>query len=255
MTKENIIFKAKGSEIIRFCDMADVVEQDILISMCKDGMSFSAVDPSHVALIEVKIGRITGKHQQTQFGIQVKDLRESAEKSEDITISWSKDGKHIDIKADKWVTNVRPLDGGTITPPAMPDKVNPPHTKTVHCSIPDFKLGCDRLAKISDLVELTLDRTLTGKTSSGGSSRVFSFSNKQEKRSYPTNMKKVTSSTYSLTYLGALAKKLKPKDSVTKKVNLPVTFTLQKDDYPLAIRGVEGRMSWTYFLAPRIENN
>jgi len=253
MTKQNIIFKAKGSEIIRFCDIADVVSEDILISMCKDGMSFSAVDPSHVALIEVKIGRITGKHQQTQFGIQVKDLRESAEKSEDITISWSKDGKRITVQADKWITNIHPLDKSTLTPPTLPDKVNPPHTKTVYCTIADFKLGCDRLAKINDLVDLTLDRTLTGKTSSGGSERVFSFSNKQEKRRHPTNMKKVTSGTYSLTYLGALAKKLKPKDSISKKVCSPVTFTLSKDNYPLTVRGVEGRMSWTYFVAPRVE--
>ena len=249
MTKENIIFKAKGSDILRFCAMADVVEQDILIEMSKHGMTFRAVDPSHVAMLEVELGRITGNQKTTKFGIQVRDLKESAEKSENIIIQWAKDGKNIIIKADKWETKLKPLDESTLYPPSLPD-VNPLHAKTVHTSTIDFKLGCDRLSKMGDLCTFTLDRTLTGEVTHGNtSSRRFDFSNSLNKRSHPTNLKKKTSSQYSLTYLSSLAKKLKVGKDATM-----LSWTVKQDNYPLCIRGVEGRMSWTYFLAPRIED-
>ena len=154
MTKQNIVFKAKGSEILRFCAIADVVESDILIEMGKQGVRFRAVDPSHVAMIEVDLGRITGNHKTTKFGIQVRDLKESAEKSEDISIQWSKDGKSIIIKADKWETSLKPLPEDTLYPPSVPD-VNPLHTKTVHTSTIDFKLGCDGRSK-NDLFKPTV---------------------------------------------------------------------------------------------------
>jgi len=247
MTKENIVFKAKGSEILRFCAMADVVVEDILIEMGKDGMTFRAVDPSHVAMIEVDLGRITGHHKTTKFGIQVRDLKESAEKSEDISIQWSKDGKDIIIKADKWETKLKPLREDSLYPPSLPD-VNPLHTKTVHTSTIDFKLGCDRLSKMGDLCTFTLDRTLTGNVTSNVRSRRFDFSNSLNKRSHPTNLKKKTSAQYSLTYLSNLAKKLKVGKDATM-----LSWTVKEDNYPLTIRGKEGRMTWTYFLAPRIE--
>ena len=249
MTKQNIVFKAKGSEILRFCAIADVVESDILIEMGRHGLRFRAVDPSHVAMIEVDLGRITGNHKTTKFGIQVRDLKESAEKSEDITIQWAKDGKDIIIKADKWETTLKPLPEDTLYPPSVPD-VNPLHAKTVHTSTIDFKLGCDRLSKMGDLCTFTLDRTLTGEVKTTYSSRRFDFSNSLNKRSHPTNLKKKTSSQYSLTYLSSLAKKLKVGKDATM-----LSWTVSKDNYPLTIRGKEGRMTWTYFLAPRMENN
>ena len=250
MTKQNIIFKAKGSEILRFCALADVVEQDILIEMGKDGVRFRAVAPSHAAMIEVELGRITGNHRTTKFGIEVRDLKESAEKSENIIIKWAKDGQNIIIKADKWETKLRPLPEETLYPPSLPD-VNPLHAKTVHTSTIDFKLGCDRLSKISDLCTLTLDKSLTGEVKAGKTrSRRFDFSNSLNKQVYKSNLKKKTSSQYSLTYLSNFAKKLK----VGKDAHM-VSFTVNQNDYPVCIRGKEGRMSWTYFLAPRIENN
>ena len=253
MTKQNIIFKAKGSEILRFCEMADVVTQDILIEMTKYGMTFRAVDPSHVAMLEVSLGKITGKQKTTKFGIQVSDLKESAEKSEDITIAWNKKGDLIVIKADKWETEVRPLDATTMQSPAFPE-INKLSDKTVFTTIDDMKLGCDRLSKLGDLCNLHLGDSLTGIVMGTVSKRTFDFSNKQDKRVHRTNLKKKTKSVYSLTYLGALSKKLKQKNTLTRTLNPPVSFTLKKDNYPLCVRGSEGRMTWTYFLAPRIEN-
>jgi proliferating cell nuclear antigen len=220
---------------------------EVKLAISKDGLEAKAVDPSHVAMLVLKLQRnafeeFTGE--ATEIGVDVEKLKE--------VLRLSKPGDLIDLQFDgknrlvaavgKVTRQMAVVDPSGITDPKVPN-VNPPASVTVKTE--DVRQGIRGSESFTDHVTLTLDPEAFTMHSEGDTDRLDLRIPKETLSRL--EVKEPVKSMYPLDFFSAMVKSI-AADEATLHVG---------NEYPLKIEFAmgDGRGEGRYLLAPRVEED
>ena len=230
-------------------ETVNVVVEEARLDFSENGLEIRVVDPSHVAMIQMKIDSAafdTWDVSDIKLGLEIKKLKEMvslAAAGELIHLNYSEDIGNLTLNIGKIDRNIRPLDNSTLSPPNLPKLELP-------CEV---KISGDTLAQafraammVGDLVNLSIDDNKFVVSVSGGTDSVVVEYDGDDVESISCDSP--TRSQYSLTYLIPLAKVFNSLGTITLQFgeNLPLRLTLDFDN---------GADSVEYSLAPRVEGD
>jgi len=245
------MFKARiRMEVLR--EMVEVIStlvSEVKLGISKDGVEIKAVDPSHVAMLVLKLNKnvfeeFTGE--PTEIGLDVEKVKE--------VLRLCKPGDVLDLQYDggknrlvlhvgKVTRHMSVVDPAGITDPKVPN-VSPPGVAVV--KMEELRQGIRGSESISDHVTITLDAEGFTMHSEGETDRVdLKLPKEALKR---LEAKETVKSMYPLDFFSNMVKSITSSDEVTLFVG---------NEYPLKIefkvagdKG-EGR----FLLAPRVEED
>jgi len=245
------MFKAKVKmEVLReVVEVISTLVSEVKLSVSKDGVDVKAVDPSHVAMLVLKLNRsafeeFTGE--ATDIGLDIEKIKE--------VLRLSKPGDVLDLQYDggksKLVVSVGKLtrhmgvvDPAGITDPKVPN-VNPPGTVKVKTE--ELRQGIRGSESVSDHVTLELTPDHFTMHSEGETDRVDL---KIPKDALPElSVKEPVKSMYPLDFFSNMVKSISTDEVVTLHVG---------NEYPLKIefKIAGGKGEGSFLLAPRVEED
>jgi proliferating cell nuclear antigen len=245
------MFKARiRMEVLR--EMVEVIStlvSEVKLSISKDGIEVKAVDPSHVAMLVLKLNKnafeeFTGE--PTEIGVDVEKLKE--------VLRLSKPGDILDLQYDggknrlvlhvgKVTRHMSIVDPAGITDPKVPN-VTPPGVAVVRTE--ELRQGIRGSESISDHVTITLEANSFTMHSEGETDRVdLQLPKESLKR---LEAKEPVKSMYPLDFFSNMVKSITSSDEVTLYVG---------NEYPLKIefQVSGGKGEGRFLLAPRVEED
>lgn len=235
-------------EVLReLVDVVSTLVSEVKLSVSKDGLEAKAVDPSHVAMLVLKLQKsvfeeFTGE--ATEIGVDIEKLKE--------VLRLSKPGDILDLQFDgknrlvatvgRVTRQMAVVDPAGITDPKVPN-VSPPATVTVKTE--DVRQGIRGSESFTDHVTLTLEPDAFTMHSEGDTDRLDLRLPKETLARL--EVKESVKSMYPLDFFSAMVKSIS-SDEATLHVG---------NEYPLKIEFAMGmgRGEGRYLLAPRVEED
>jgi proliferating cell nuclear antigen len=243
------MFKARlKMEVLReLVEVISTLVTEVKLTISKDGIDVKAVDPSHVAMLVLKLNKsafeeFTGE--PTEIGVDVEKLKEVLRLSKpgDILDLQYDGGKNrLVVKAGKVTRHMAVVDPAGITDPKVPS-VTPPGIAVVRME--ELRQGIRGSESISDHVTLTLDPEGFTMHSEGETDRVDMRLPKEGLSKLEA--KESVKSMYPLDFFSSMVKSITTSEDVTLHVGNEYPL---KIDFQLAGGKGEGR----FLLAPRVE--
>ena len=235
-------------EVLReLVDVVSTLVSEVKLSVSKDGLEAKAVDPSHVAMLVLKLQKsvfeeFTGE--ATEIGVDIEKLKEVLRLSKpgDI-LELQFDGKNRLVASVGRVTRqMAVVDPAGITDPKVPN-VSPPAMVTVKTE--DVRQGIRGSESFTDHVTLTLEPDAFTLHSEGDTDRLDLRLPKETLARL--EVKEAVKSMYPLDFFSAMVKSISA-DEATLHVG---------NEYPLKIEFAMGmgRGEGRYLLAPRVEED
>ncbi len=239
--------RIKMESLREVVEAVSVLVNEVKLSISKDGLEGKAVDPSHVAMLVLKLQKgafeeFTGE--PTEVGVDIEKIKE--------VLRLSKPGDVIELQFDgknRLVANVgrvtrqmAVVDPAGITDPKVPN-VNPPSLVTV--KLEDLRQGIRGSESFTDHVTLTLAPDAFTMHSEGDTDRLDL---RIPKESLPRlEAKEPVKSMYPLDFFSGMVKAISAEDATLHVGN----------EYPLKVEFsmVGGRGEGRYLLAPRVEED
>lgn len=247
------MFKARiKMEVLR--EMVEIIStlvSEVKLTVSKDGIDVKAVDPSHVAMLVLKLNKgafeeFTGE--PTEIGVDVEKLKEVLRLSKpgDILDLQYDGGKNrLVIKVGKLTRQMSVVDPAGITDPKVPN-VNPPGLAVV--KMDELRQGIRGSESISDHVTLTLDPESFTMHSEGETDHVDMKLAKGEEGLAKLDVKESVKSMYPLDFFSSMVKSITSAGDVTLHVGNEYPL---KIEFSVASEKGEGR----FLLAPRVEED
>ncbi len=228
-------------------DLLNTVTTEVKLKLTGKGMEVRAVDPAHVAMINIDAPReafveynVEGEEELAVDVERLKNVIKVSRDSDQITITKEKDKLLFEIGTIN--KKISLLDGNTVSSPKIPQLSSESYVILTRA---DLERGLKAAEDVSDAIKLTL---------TPDSFKARSMSETEESElSLPADLLKevactgTVKSSYPLEYLIRFIK------SVTTADEIKMSF---KDDYPLIINfrfGVNRDIVGTFLLAPRME--
>ncbi len=235
-------------EVLReLVDVVSTLVSEVKLSISKDGLEAKAVDPSHVAMLVLKLQKsvfeeFTGE--ATEIGVDVEKLKEVLRLSKpgDI-LELQFDGKNRLVASVGRVTRqMAVVDPAGITDPKVPN-VSPPALVTVKTE--DVRQGIRGSESFTDHVTLTLEPEAFTMHSEGDTDRLDLRIPKETLARL--DVKEPVKSMYPLDFFSAMVKSIASEEATLHVGN----------GYPLKIEFAMGmgRGEGRYLLAPRVEED
>jgi proliferating cell nuclear antigen len=245
------MFKARVKmEVLReVVEVISTLVSEVKLTISKDGLEVKAVDPSHVAMLVLKLNKsafeeFTGE--PTEIGIDVEKLKE--------VLRLSKPGDILDLQYDggknrlvihvgKVTRHMSVVDPAGITDPKVPN-VSPPGLVVVNMD--ELRQGIRGSESISDHVTLTLEPDGFTMHSEGETDRVDMKLLKEGLAKL--EVKETVRSMYPLDFFSSMVKSITSSDKVTLHIG---------NEYPLKIEFdvAGGKGEGRFLLAPRVEED
>jgi proliferating cell nuclear antigen len=245
------MFKARVKmEVLReVVEVISTLVSEVKLTISKDGLEVKAVDPSHVAMLVLKLNKsafeeFTGE--PTEIGIDVEKLKE--------VLRLSKPGDVLDLQYDggknrlvihvgKVTRHMSVVDPAGITDPKVPN-VSPPGLAVVNMD--ELRQGIRGSESISDHVTITLEPDGFTMHSEGETDRVDMKLGKESLAKL--EVKESVHSMYPLDFFSSMVKSITSSDQVTLHVG---------NEYPLKIEFTVagGKGEGRFLLAPRVEED
>ena len=245
------MFKARiKMEVLReLVEVISTLVSEVKLSISKDGIDVKAVDPSHVAMLVLKVNKsafeeFTGE--PTEIGLDVEKLKE--------VLRLCKPGDIIDLQYDggknrlvlhvgKVTRHMAVVDPAGITDPKVPN-VSPPGIAVVRME--ELRQGIRGSESISDHVTLTLDTEGFTMHSEGETDRVDMKLPKEGLKRLEA--KEPVRSMYPLDFFSNMVKSITSSEEITLHVG---------NEYPLKIEFqlAGGKGEGRFLLAPRVEED
>ncbi len=245
------MFKARiRMEVLR--EMVEVIStlvSEVKLGISKDGIDVKAVDPSHVAMLVLKLNKnafeeFTGE--PTEIGVDVEKMKE--------VLRLCKPGDVLDLQYDggknrlvlhvgKVTRHMAVIDPAGITDPKVPN-VTPPGVAVVRTE--ELRQGIRGSESISDHVTITLEPESFTMHSEGETDRVdLQLPKENLKR---LDAKEAVKSMYPLDFFSNMVKSITSSEEVTLHVG---------NEYPLKIefQVAGGKGEGRFLLAPRVEED
>ncbi len=245
------MFKARiRMEVLR--EMVEVIStlvSEVKLGISKDGIDVKAVDPSHVAMLVLKLNKnayeeFTGE--PTEIGVDVEKMKEVLRlcKPGDILDLQYDGGKNrLVLHVGKVTRHMAVIDPAGITDPKVPN-VTPPGVAVVRTE--ELRQGIRGSESISDHVTITLQPESFTMHSEGETDRVdLQLPKENLKR---LEAKEPVKSMYPLDFFSNMVKSITSSEEVTLHVG---------NEYPLKIefQVAGGKGEGRFLLAPRVEED
>ncbi len=228
-------------------EVVSTLVSEVKLGLSKDGLEAKAVDPSHVAMLVLKLQKAAFEEftgEPTEVGVDVEKLKE--------VLRLSKPGDLIDIQYDgknrlvasvgRVTRQMAIVDPAGITDPKVPN-VSPPASVTVKTE--DMRQGIRGSESFTDHVTLTLEPDAFTMHSEGDTDRLDL---RIPKDTLPKlDVKESVKSMYPLDFFSAMVKSISSEETTLHVGN----------EYPLKIEFAmgSGRGEGRYLLAPRVEED
>ncbi len=228
-------------------EVVSTLVSEVKLGLSKDGLEAKAVDPSHVAMLVLKLQKAAFEEftgEPTEVGVDVEKLKE--------VLRLSKPGDLIDIQYDgknrlvasvgRVTRQMAIVDPAGITDPKVPN-VSPPASVTVKTE--DMRQGIRGSESFTDHVTLTLEPDAFTMHSEGDTDRLDL---RIPKDTLPKlDVKESVKSMYPLDFFSAMVKSIAAEDTTLHVGN----------EYPLKVEFAMsgGRGEGRYLLAPRVEED
>jgi proliferating cell nuclear antigen len=238
--------RIKMENLRELVEVVSTLVTEVKLSVSKDGLEAKAVDPSHVAMLVLKLHKaifeeFTGE--PTELGVDIDKLKEVLRLSKpgDI-LELEYDGKRLVANVGRISRQMAVVDPAGITDPKVPN-VSPPASVTA--KMEDLRQGIRGSESFTDHVTLSLDADAFTMHSEGDTDRLDLRLPKEALTKL--EVKEPVKSMYPLDFFSAMVKAI-TADEATLHVG---------NEYPLKIEFSmgAGRGEGRYLLAPRVEED
>ncbi len=244
------MFKAKvKTEVLKtILDAVSTLVDEAKIQVTPDGLNLKAVDPAHVAMVDLSIGKKAfQEYKATEMDLGVdldklKDILKLAGSQDLIDIEYKEDSHRLIFKIGNITRRMALVDVANLGDPKVPN-LNLPNQVTVLAG--ELQQGIKASEAVSDHIALVAHGQSFELIADGDTDQVhLSLSNGQLIKIQAPDKSR---SLFSLDYFSNMSKVVKATDAVTLHLG---------SDYPVKIEFdiADGAGHITYLLAPRIES-
>jgi proliferating cell nuclear antigen len=242
------MFEAKGRVEIfkRIVEVISVIVSEVKYSIKEDGLHIKAVDPAHVAMVELNISpKAFGEYSasDTELGIDLDKLDsiiKLGKGNDEAEMVYDESSERLVVKIGNLVRRMTLLDVASMPDLKIPNLQFPARIELLS---DDLLLGVRAAQSVGDYVVLTADSE-SFELSAGTQEEINQKLSKDQLSLLECKGK--ARSLFSLDYLSSLAKGMRSGEKLT---------LLLGNDYPVRIEFdiLEGNGSVAYLLAPRTE--
>ncbi|HEV2449053.1 MAG TPA: DNA polymerase sliding clamp [Thermoplasmata archaeon] len=245
------MFKARvRMEVLReLVEVVSTLVSEVKLSISKDGIEVKAVDPSHVAMLVLKLNssvfeEFTGE--ATEIGLDVEKLKEVLRLSKPgdlLELQFDGGKNRLVVSVGKLTRHMSVVDPAGLTDPKVPN-VSPPGQVVVRMD--ELRQGIRGSESISDHVTLKLAPSGFTLQSEGETDRVDLQIPKEGLSRLET--KEEVKSMYPLDFFSSMVKSITSSEEATLYVG---------NEYPLKIEFAlaSGKGEGRFLLAPRVEED
>ncbi len=240
--------KVKAEVLKTVLDAVQTLVDETKIGITPEGMSLKAVDPAHVAMVELQLGKgafTEFKGGELEMGVdldKLKDILKLASSSDEIELEYKEDTHRLVFKIGHITRRMALVDTANMGDPKVPS-LNLPCKVTLTAG--ELQQGIKASEAVSDHIALQTGDGAFELIADGDTDQVHLKLEAADLVALEST--EPCRSLFSLDYLANMAKVVKGSD--------PVTLNLGTD-YPVKIEfdiaGGAGHI--TYLLAPRIES-
>ncbi len=244
------MFKAKvKAEVLKtILDAVSTLVDEAKIQVTPEGMSLKAVDPAHVAMVDLSIGKkafVEYKATDMDMGVdldKLKDILKLAGSGDTIEMEYKEDAHRLVFKIGHITRRMALVDTANMGDPKVPN-LNLPNQVTVLAS--ELQQGIKASEAVSDHVALVAEGKTFELIADGDTDQVHLKLEDGELIKIQAPEK--SRSLFSLDYFANMSKVAKPADALTLHLGT---------DYPVKIEFdiADGMGHIVYLLAPRIES-
>ena len=244
-------FKAKvKAEVLKtMLDAVQTLVDEAKIQVTPEGVSLKAVDPAHVAMVDLSLGKgaFTEFHaEDMEMGVdldKLKDILKLASSGDEISLEYKEDSHRLVFKIGHITRRMALVDTTNMGDPKVPN-LNLPSKVTILAG--ELQQGIKASEAVSDHIALVATKDSFELVADGDTDTVhlnldgddlIKIESPEESRSL-----------FSLDYFANMAKVVKGSDTIT--LNLGTDYPV-KMEFDIANGG--GHI--TYLLAPRIESD
>ena len=241
--------RIKMENLREVVEVVSTLVSEVKFSVSKDGLEAKAVDPSHVAMLVLKLQKgvfeeFTGE--PTEIGVDIEKLKEVLRLSKPgdlLNLAYDGGKGKLEVSVGKIVRHMGVVDPAGITDPKVPN-VNPPGKVVLKTD--ELRQGIRGSESISDHVTLTLDPEFFSMHSEGENDRLDLKIPKSELTLLEA--KETVKSMYPLDFFSSMVKSISSAEEVTIFVG---------NEYPLKLEFsfAGGRGDARFLLAPRVEED
>jgi proliferating cell nuclear antigen len=244
------MFKAKvKSEVLKtMLDAVSTLVDEARIHLTPEGLSLKAVDPAHVAMVDLSLGKKAFsefKATEMELGVdldKLKDILKLAGPADVLDIEYKEDSHRLVFKVGHITRRMALVDTANMGDPKVPN-LNLPNQVTVRAQ--ELQQGIKASEAVSDHIALVAHGKVFELIADGDTDQVHLKLEGDElvKIQAPDKSR----SLFSLDYFSNMGKVVRPNDAITLHLG---------SDYPVKIEFdiADGAGHIIYLLAPRIES-
>lgn len=222
---------------------------EVKFTVTPEGMSLKAVDPAHVAMIELNVGKdafASYEADETELGVdldKVKDVLKLASSGDTIAMEQDPERGRLVFKVGNITRRMNLLDTATMSVPKVPQLQL---AAAVELPASELQRGIKASESISDHITLVADADLFELKCEGDTDSADLAMSPSDTVSIEAPSR--VASTFPLDYFSNLMKAIPAETTVRLELDV---------DYPVkVVFGIaDGRGTVRYLLAPRIEND
>ena len=245
------MFKAKvKAEVLKtVLDTVAPLVDEVKIQCTPEGITLKAVDPAHVAMVDLTLGKAAFqefKAGDVDMGVdldKLKDILKLASSQDLIDIEYKEDAHRLVFKIGNITRRMALVDTQNMGDPKVPN-LNLPNQVTVLAG--ELQQGIKASEAVSDHIALVAEKTTFELIADGDTDQVHL--KLEEENLVKIKAPERSRSLFSLDYFSNMAKVVKASE--------PITLHLGTD-YPVKLEFdiAEGAGHVVYLLAPRIESD
>ncbi|MCL4317182.1 MAG: proliferating cell nuclear antigen (pcna) [Candidatus Thermoplasmatota archaeon] len=239
---------AKAEVLKQIVDVISTLVDEAKFNVDADGISLKAVDPAHVAMVEMSLGKQAFEEfagEDTELGIDLEKLREIlklAHSGDIVKMEHNEDKNQLIVKIGDVTRRMSLVDTAGMSDPKVPNIDLP---TTIKLKAEELNYGIRASESVSDHIALVADDDYFEMSSEGDSDSV-DFRLPKEKLITLESKGKVRS-LFPLDYFSNMAKAISGGSEV--KINLGNNYPVKLE---FEIAGGNGHVK--YLLAPRVES-
>jgi proliferating cell nuclear antigen len=240
--------KVKAEVLKTVLDAVSTLVDEAKIHVTPEGLSLKAVDPAHVAMVDLSLGKkafVEYKGAELEIGVdldKLKDILKLANSADVIDVEYKEDAHKLVFKIGHITRRMALVDTANMGDPKVPN-LNLPNQVTVLAS--ELQQGIKASEAVSDHIALVAHGNSFELIAEGDTDQVHLKLDGDEiiKIQAPDKSR----SLFSLDYFSNMGRVVRPTDAVTLHLG---------SDYPVKIEFdiADGAGHIVYLLAPRIES-
>jgi len=245
-----MVFKAKvKADILKeIINVVSPLVDEVKLGVGPDGITLKAVDPAHVAMVELKLGKDAFeelKASSGELGVDIeklKDVLKLAKSGDVISMEHNEDQNKLVLNIANITRRMSLVDTTGMSDPKVPNLAYP---AKVVLSVDDLSQGIRASESVSDHIALKLANDGFELACEGDTDSVSLKLKKDLLKS--VEVKEATRSLFSLDYFSNMIRAIPPGQDVALKLG---------NDYPVRVefKIADGDGQVMYLLAPRIES-